>query len=112
MQSRITKESVLNALLTAVWRRNPNAPVTVQSDQGGQYINDDWSAFLKAHGLDGSMSLRGNCHDNAVAESFFQLLNRERVKRKIYSTRQEARNDIFDYIEMLYNSKRRHSLNN
>lgn len=54
------------------------------------------------------MSRRGNCHDNAVAESFFQLLKRERLKKKIYGTREEARSDIFDYIEMFYNSKRRH----
>ena len=53
------------------------------------------------------MSRRGNCHDNAVAESFFQLLKRERIKKKIYGTREEARSDIFDYIEMFYNSKRR-----
>lgn len=112
MQSHITKKLVLNALLMVVWRRYPDAPVTVHSDQGSQYTNHDWSAFLKAHGLEGSMSRRGNCHDNSVAESFFQLLKRERVKRKIYSTRQEARNDIFDYIEMFYNSKRRHSFNN
>ena len=58
------------------------------------------------------MSRRGNCHDNAVAESFFQLLKRERVKRKIYPTRDEARADIFDYIELFYNSKRRHGFNN
>ncbi len=55
---------------------------------------------------------RGNCHDNAVAESFFQLLKRERIKRKIYSTREDARSDVFDYIEMLYNAKRRHGFNN
>ncbi|BFT84017.1 hypothetical protein GVv1_48090 (plasmid) [Enterobacter pseudoroggenkampii] len=54
------------------------------------------------------MSRRGNCHDNAVAESFFQLLKRERIKKKIYGMREEARSDIFDYIEMFYNSKRRH----
>jgi putative transposase len=54
------------------------------------------------------MSRRGNCHDNAVAESFFQLLKRERIKKRIYGTRDEARSDIFDYIEMFYNSKRRH----
>jgi len=52
------------------------------------------------------------CHDNAVAESFFQLLKRERIKRKIYTTRQDARDDVFDYIEMFYNPKRRHSFNN
>lgn len=57
------------------------------------------------------MSRRGNCHDNAVAESFFQLLKRERVKRKIYSTREDARMDIFEYIEMFYNSKSRHGSN-
>jgi len=54
------------------------------------------------------MSRRGNCHDNAVAKSFFRLLKRERIKKKIYGTREEARSDIFDYIEMFYNSKRRH----
>ncbi|OAT58912.1 transposase [Obesumbacterium proteus ATCC 12841] len=54
------------------------------------------------------MSRRGNCHDNAVAESFFQLLKRQRIKKKIYGTREEARSDIFDYIEMFYNSRRRH----
>lgn len=58
------------------------------------------------------MSRRGNCHNNAVAESFFQLLKRERVKRRIYSSRSEARSDIFDYIEMFYNTKRRHGFNN
>lgn len=58
------------------------------------------------------MSRRGNCHDNAVVESFFQLLKRERIKRKIYKNRDEARQDIFDYIEMFYNPKRRHSSNN
>ncbi len=57
------------------------------------------------------MSRRGNCHDNAVAESFFQLLKRERIKRKVYATRGDARHDIFDYIELFYNSKRRHGFN-
>jgi len=55
------------------------------------------------------MSRRGNCHDNAVAESFFQLLKRERILRKTYGTREEARGDVFDYIEMFYNPKRRHN---
>lgn len=57
------------------------------------------------------MSRRGNCHDNAAMESFFQLLKRERIKRKIYTTHDEARSDVFDYIEMFYNPKRRHSAN-
>ncbi len=58
-----------------------------------------------------SMSRRGNCHDNTVAESFFQLLKRERIKRRIYSTRDDARADVFDYIELFYNLKRRHGSN-
>jgi len=74
MQSRITKELVLDALLMAVWRRKPIKGVLVHSDQGSQYTSHDWSEFLREHGLEGSMSRRGNCHDNAVAESFFQLL--------------------------------------
>ncbi|MDF9134214.1 MULTISPECIES: IS3 family transposase [Enterobacteriaceae] len=108
MQPRMTKDIVLNALLMAVWRRNPQKQVLVHSDQGSQYTSYEWQSFLKSHGLEGSMSRRGNCHDNAVAESFFQLLKRERIKKKIYGTREEARGDIFDYIEMFYNSKRRH----
>ncbi|WP_148676961.1 IS3 family transposase [Klebsiella michiganensis] len=108
MQTRMTKDIVLNALLMAVWRRNPQKKVLVHSDQGSQYTSHEWQSFLKSHGLEGSMSRRGNCHDNAVAESFFQLLKRERIKKKIYGTREEARSDIFDYIEMFYNSKRRH----
>ncbi|WP_410741762.1 IS3 family transposase [Citrobacter freundii] len=108
MQSRMTKDIVLNALLMAVWRRNPQKQVLVHSDQGSQYTSHEWQSFLKSHGLEGSMSRRGNCHDNAVAESFFKLLKRERIKKKIYGTREEARSDIFDYIEMFYNSKRRH----
>ncbi|EAN4330894.1 IS3 family transposase, partial [Salmonella enterica subsp. enterica serovar Oslo] len=108
MQSRMTKDIVLNALLMAVWRRNPQKQVLVHSDQGSQYTSHEWQSFLKSHGLEGSMSRRGNCHDNAVAESFFQLLKRERIKKKIYGTREEARSDIFDYIEIFYNSKRRH----
>ena len=112
MQSRITKEVVLDALLMAVWRRNPTSAVTVHSDQGSQYTSHDWQSFLKTHGLEGSMSRGGNCHNNAVAESFFQLLKRERIRRKIYTTRNEARSDVFDYIEVFYNTRRRHGSNN
>lgn len=111
MQSRITRELVLNALLMAVWRRTPKSTVTVHSDQGSQYTSHDWQTFLKDNNLQASMSRRGNCHDNAVAESFFQLLKRERIKRHIYLTRDDARSDVVDYIEMFYNSKRRHGFN-
>jgi putative transposase len=111
MSSRIDKDMVMNALLMAVWRRQPQDEVMVHSDQGSQFSSYDWRDFLAAHNLVQSMSRRGNCHDNAVAESFFQLLKRERVKRKIYVTREEGRQDIFDYIEMFYNPKRRHGFN-
>lgn len=112
MRSRIDSELAINALLMAVWRRNPKAPVIVHSDQGCQYSSHDWQAFLKAHGLVASMSRRGNCYDNAVAESFFQLLKRERIRRKTYLDREEARRDVFNYIEMFYNPKRRHGYAN
>ncbi|WLD56754.1 IS3 family transposase [Salinispirillum sp. LH 10-3-1] len=111
MGARITKELALDALLMAVWRRRPKREVIVHSDQGSQYTSHDWGEFLTAHNLVGSMSRRGNCHDNAVAESFFQLLKRERIRRRIYTTREEARVDIFDYIELFYNPVRRHNSN-
>lgn len=112
MKPIMTTELVLDALIMAVWRRSPTNKVLVHSDQGSQYTSYEWQEVLKQYGLESSMSRRGNCHDNAVAESFFQLLKRERVKRKIYSTRAEARSDIFEYIEMFYNVKRRHGANN
>jgi putative transposase len=112
MQPRITKELAIDALLMAVWRRKPASIVTVHSDQGVQYTSHDWQHFLQANGLKASMSRRGNCHDNAVAESFFQLLKRERIKRHVFTTREQARSEIFDYIEMFYNTKRRHGYNN
>jgi len=69
------------------------------------------AVILKANNLKASMSRRENCHDNAVAESFFQLLKRERIRRKIYKTRKDAREDIFNYIELFYNSIRKHGTN-
>lgn len=111
MQSRIHTDLVLDALLMAVWRRKPKEKVLIHSDQGSQYTSTVWQSFLKAHNLECSMSRRGNCYDNAVAESFFQLLKRERVKKKTYKNREAARQDIFNYIEMFYNPVRRHSSN-
>jgi putative transposase len=111
MQARMPTDLVLQALTMAVWRRRPEAGLILHSDQGSQFTSDDWQAFLKANGMVCSMSRRGNCHDNAVAESFFQLLKRERVRRKVYMTRDEARADVFDYIEVFYNRKRRHGAN-
>ena len=112
MQPRMESELVINALLMAVWRRQPEEQVIIHSDQGSQFNSYEWQDFLKAHNLIASQSRRGNCYDNAVAESFFQLLKRERIRRKTYLTREIARQDIFDYIEMFYNPRRRHSYAN
>jgi len=102
---------VLQALLAAVWRRKPAPGLLLHSDQGTQFTSEDWQSFLREHDIVCSMSRRGNCHDNAAMESFFQLLKRERIKRRIYSNHDEARADVFQYIEMFYNPKRRHSSN-
>ena len=93
----------------ALWRRQLRAPVMVHSDQGCQFTGQEWQTFLRDHNLVSSMSRRGNCHDNAVAESFFQLLKRELIRRRVYATRDDARADVSNYNEMFYNSQRRHS---
>jgi putative transposase len=111
MQSRQTTDVVLQAVLMAVWRRKPKDKILIHSDQGSQFTSMDWASFLKHHNLVHSMSRRGNCHDNAVAESFFNLLKRERIRRRVYRSRDEARQDVFDYIEMFYNPKRKHVRN-
>ncbi|MFL9927153.1 IS3 family transposase [Herbaspirillum lusitanum] len=107
-RSTMTSDLVLQALLAAVWKRKPGPGVMVHSDQGSQFTSDDWQSFLKAHHMVPSMSRRGNCHDNAVAESFFSALKKERIKRRIYPNRATATTDVFDYIEMFYNPIRRH----
>ena len=75
----------------------------VRSDQGCQFTGHECQTFLSDLHLISSMSRRGNCHDNAVAESFFLLLKRERIRRRIYTSRSDARADVFNYIEMFYN---------
>jgi putative transposase len=112
MKSSPKADLVIDALLMAIWRRKPTNKVIVHSDQGIQYTCSDWRSFLKVNHLEASMSRRGNCWDNAVAESFFSLLKGERIRGRIYPTRHEARAEIFDYIEMFYNPKRRHGNNN
>jgi len=109
MKPHLNRDLVLDALLMAVWRRKPKSQVIVHSDQGSQYGSDDWMRFCRDNRLLPSMSRRGNCFDNAVAESFFSSLKKERIRRKIYLTRDNARADIFDYMEMFYNRNRRHS---
>lgn len=109
MKPTLSRELALDALLMAVWRRKPDAQVFVHSDQGSQFGSDDFRRFCREHDLQPSMSRRGNCWDNAVAESFFSSLKKERIRKRIYKTRELARADVFDYIEVFYNRSRRHS---
>jgi putative transposase len=87
MKASLRRELVLDALLMAVWKRKPKDEVIVHSDQGSQYGSEGWRRFCASHSLSPSMSRRGNCHDNAVAESFFSTLKKERARNKIYKTR-------------------------
>lgn len=109
MQSTMKKDLVLDAILMAVWRRRPKFDVVIHSDQGSQYGSDAWIKFCKDHKLVPSMSRRGNCYDNAAMESFNGTLKKERIRGRIYPTRGEAKADIFEYIEIFYNPKRKHS---
>lgn len=109
MKNNPKADLVIDALLMAVWRRKPKSRVLVHSDQGVQYTCSDWRKFLEDNNLEASMSRRGNCHDNAVAESFFASLKTERIKRKVFKTREDARQEIFNYIELYYNPRRRHN---
>ncbi|HID9898429.1 IS3 family transposase [Serratia ureilytica] len=109
MKPTLSRELALDALMMALWRRKPDSEVIVHSDQGSQYGSDDWQRFCRANNLVPSMSRRGNCWDNAVDESFFSSLKKERIRKRIYKTRDLARADIFDYIEVFYNRARRHS---
>lgn len=104
----IHKELVLDAVRKAVQRRRPRKAL-IHSDQGTQYGSDAWRRFCKANHLEPSMSRRGNCWDNAVAESFFSSLKKERIKKRIYANRAVAILDIAEYIDEFYNAKRRHS---
>lgn len=109
MKSSLERSLVLDAVLMAVWRRKPTERVLIHSDQGSQFGSDDWARFCRDHGLITSMSRRGNCWDNAVAESFFGSLKKERIRKQIYPNRDIAKADVFDYIEDFYNRRRRHS---
>jgi putative transposase len=108
MKSTLAKEIVLDALLMAIWRRKPEREVIIHSDQGSQFSSDEWQRFCLTHQLKPSMSRRGNCYDNAAIESFFSSLKKEKIRKHIYKTRNEAKADIFDYIEVFYNRARRH----
>ncbi len=108
-RSTMDRELVLDAVLKAVRLRRPKQWAIIHSDQGSQYGSDDWRRFCRSHHLEPSMSRRGHCGDNAVAESFFSSLKKERVRKRIYRNREIARADIADYIESFYNRTRRHS---
>lgn len=109
MNQRMTRELVKDALRMAYWRRKPGPGLIFHSDRGSQYCSNEFQALVTTYGMVSSMSRKGNCWDNAVAESFFGSLKTERVFFANYRTREEARKDITDYIEMFYNSRRRHS---
>ncbi len=108
MSRWMSRGMVINALKMAIDARRPEGGLIHHSDRGGQYTSDDFRDELATHGITCSMSNTGNCYDNAVVESFFGVLKRERVNRVRYRTRDEARADLFDYIEVFYNRKRRH----
>jgi len=109
MKSRMTADLVTDALIMAIWRRQPDPELLHHSDQGSQYTCEQFQKLLADHGIECSMSRLGECHDNAVMESFFSRMKDDRVSRRRYRTRDEARADIFDYIERFYSPKRRHS---
>lgn len=107
--SRINRQLVINSLRMAVWRRQPKAGLIFHSDRGSQYCSKDFQTLLETFQMKCSMSRKGDCWDNAVAESFFGSLKTERVFFSRYINREQAKNDLIDYIEMFYNSHRRHS---
>lgn len=107
---RMTTPLVLNAIKNAVHRTKiADTKVILHSDQGSQYSSYDYKVFTKQYNIIPSMSRRGNCYDNAVAESFFKTLKKELVRKEVFLTREIAASKIFEYIEMFYNPKRRHS---
>lgn len=109
MRHTLERGLTLDALGMAIERRRPGPGVLVHTDRGSQYASGDYRALLAAHGMRCSMSRRGDCWDNAVAESFFATLKRELVDGADWRTRDEARSAVFRYIETWYNRRRRHS---
>lgn len=109
MSDRITRHLTLDALDLALARRRPPHGLLHHSDRGSQYASGDYQTALAAHGIVCSMSRRGDCWDNAVAESFFATVKVELVHDALWATRAEARTALFEYIEVFYNGERRHS---
>lgn len=109
MQASMSVQLVTDALIMAIWRRGRPSELLHHSDQGSQYTAEDYQRLLADQGVTCSMSRKGDCWDNAAMESFFSSLKTERTSRTRYRTRDEARADVFDYIERFYNPRRRHS---
>ena len=109
MGHRLTVDLAEHALTMALANRKPTAGLLHHSDRGSQYAATSYQQLLTTHGITTSMSRRGNCWDNACVESFFGTLKRELVYHRHYATREEAKQDIFEYIEVFYNRRRRHS---
>ena len=100
---------VTDALIMAIWRRGKPDALLHHSDQGSQYTSEQFQRLMADNGVTCSMSRSGNCWDNAAMESFFSSLKTERIGKKIYRSRAQAKADVFDYIECFYNPTRRHS---
>ena len=111
MDSRMPTSLVNDALTMAIWKRRPKAGLLVHSDRGSQYASDNFQQLLTQHGYRCSMSRKGNCWDNAPSESFFHTLKTELVHHEDFKTRAEAKQVIFEYIEVFYNRVRLHSSN-
>jgi putative transposase len=109
MSATMTAQLVTDALIMAIWRRGKPDALLHHSDRGSQYTSEQFQRLMVDHGVTCSMSRAGNCWDNAAMESFFSSLKTERTARKTYRTRDQAKADVFDYIERFYNPKRRHS---
>lgn len=109
MSEYLTQDIVLHALRQALWRRNPSPGLIFHSDRGVQYAATVVKEVLKEHKITQSMSGKGNCYDNAIMETFFHSLKTEWVYFENYQTRAEARQSIFEYVEIFYNRTRRHS---
>ena len=111
MSENLRTQLVNDALKMAIWQRKPPKGLIWHTERGSPYASKAHRALLKAHKIQQSMSRKGDCWDNAVAESFFHSLKTELVYHEYYRTREQARNSIFEYIEVFYNRKRRHSTN-
>lgn len=109
MSATMTAQLVTDALMMAIWRRGKPDALLHHSDQGSQYTSEQFQRLMTDNGVTCSMSRSGNVWDNAAMESFFSSLKTERIARKTYRTRNQAKAEVFDYIERFYNPTRRHS---